>query len=188
MNWTSVANNQTFSGVTLQNAVDNGFFTVPPISTPIPLTNKQLTKSQVQSMINGFDNSGKAANQLLYKNNVSVLASCNVLFRVKLSFFSAGWKLVLKEYFTGAAYPNNGDALSNVERVFTLNNVAVGTIFSINIDNGDGSANIATAVSKISYPPSAMACSYVNQTLQINNTSETNVYILGNPSVICYPF
>lgn len=188
MNWTSVASNQTFSGVTLQNAVDNGFFTVPPISTPIPLTNEQLTKSQVQSMINAFDNSGKASNQLLVKSNVSAIATCNVQFRVKLTFFSSPWRLVLKNPFTGAAYPNNGDLLSNVERVFTLNNVAVGTIFSINIDNGAGSAFIATAASKIGYPPSAMACSYVNQEIQINNTSETNVYILGNPSVICYPF
>jgi hypothetical protein len=188
MNWTDVASNQTFSGNTLTNAVDNGFFTVPPISTPIPLTNKQLTKSQVQSMINGFDNSGKAANQLLYKSNVSAIATCNVLFRVKLSSFGAGWRLVLKDPFSGAAYPNNGDLLGTTERVFTLDNVAVGTIFSINIDNGMGSAFIATQASKIGYPPSAMACSYVNQEIQINNTSETNVYILGNPSVICYPF
>jgi hypothetical protein len=188
MNWTSVASNQTFSGNTLTNAVDNGFFTVPPISTPIPLTNKQLTKSQVQSMINGFDNSGKAANQLLVKSNVSALASCNVQFRVKLSSFGSGWRLVLKDPFSGAAYPNNGDLLGTTERVFTLNNVGVGTIFSINIDNGAGSAYIARGASKIDYPPSAMACSYANLEIQINNTSETNVYILGNPSVICYPF
>lgn len=188
MNWTSVASNQTFSGITLQNAVDNGFFTVPPISTPIPLTDKQLTKTQVESMINGFDNSGKAANQLLVKSNVSAIATCNVQFRAKLSSFGSGWRLVLKNPFTGAAYPNNGDLLGTTERVFTLNNVAVGTIFAINIDNGAGSANIATAKSKIDYPPVAIACSYVNQELQINNTSETNVYILGNPSVICYPF
>jgi hypothetical protein len=188
MNWTDVASNQTFSGVTLQNAVDNAFFTVPPISTPIPLTNKQLTKSQVQSMINGFDNSGKAGNQLLVKSNVSALASCNVQFRVKLSSFDAGWRLVLKDPFSGAAYPNNGDLLSTTERVFTLDNVAVGTIFAINIDNGAGSAFISTASSKIDYPPAAIACSYINQEIQINNTSETNVYILGNPSVICYPF
>jgi hypothetical protein len=188
MNWTSVASNQTFSGVTLQNAVDNGFFTVPPISTPIPLTNEQLTKSQVESMVNAFDNSGKASNQLLVKSNVTAITTINVLFRVKLSSFGAGWRLVLKNPFTGAAYPNSGDLLSTTERVFTLNNIAVGTIFAINIDNGAGSAFIATAASKIDYPPSAMACNYVDQQLQINNTSQTNVWILGNPSVICYPF
>jgi hypothetical protein len=187
MNWSSVASNQTFSGNTLQNAVDNGFFTVPPISTPIPLTDKQLTKSQVQSMINGFDNSGKAQNQLLVKSNVSAIATCNVQFRVKLSFFSAGWRLVLKNA-SGVGYPNNGTLLSTSELVFTLNNISVGTIFYINIDNGASSAFIATAASKIGYPSSAMACNYVDQTIQINNTSETNVYILGNPSVICYPF
>jgi hypothetical protein len=188
MNWTAVASNQTFSGVTLQNAVDNGFFTVPPISTPIPLTNKQLTKSQIESMVNAFDNSSKASNQLLAKSNLTAKTTCNVQFRVKLSSFGSGWRLVLKDPFTGAAYPNSGDLLGTTERVFTYNYIPVGTIFSINIDNGAGSAYIARGASKIDYPPSAMACSYANLEIQINNTSETNVYILGNPSVICYPF
>jgi hypothetical protein len=187
MNWTSVASNQTFSGNTLQNAVTNGFFTIKPIGTAIPLNDKQLTKSQVESMVNILTISGKAANQLVVKSNLTAIATCDVRFRIKLSSFSAGWKLVL-ENESGLPFYGDGFAMSQVESTFVVEDVPVGTIFYINIDNSIGSANIATAVSKIAYPPSAMACSYVNQTIQINNTSETNVYVLGNPSVICYPF
>ena len=187
MNWTSVASNQTFSGNTLQNAVTNGFFTLKPLGTPIPLTDKQLTKSQATNMVNAFDNSGKASNQLLVKSNLTAIASVNVTFHTKLTSFSAGWKLVL-ENESGVGYYGNQTSVSTGEYTFVVESVPVGTVFYINIDNGSGSAFIATAVSKLYWPPSAMACSYVDQTVQINNTSEDDIWILGNPSVICYPF
>lgn len=187
MNWTSVASNQTFSGNTLQNAVTNGFFTVPPISTPIPLTDKQLTKSQATSMVNAVDNSGKASNQLLVKSNLTAIATVDVTFHTKLTFFSAGWKLVL-ENESGVGYYGNQTSVSTGEYIFVVENVPVGTVFYYNIDNGSGSEFIGTVASKIDWPPSANACSYVDRTVQINNTSEDDIWILGNPSVICYPF
>lgn len=187
MNWTSVASNQTFSGNTLQNAVTNGFFTLKPAGTPIPLNDKQLTKSQAISMVNAFDNSGKASNQLLVKSNLTAITTIDVRFYTKLSSFSAGWKLVL-ENESGVGYYGNQTSVSTGEYTFLVEDVPLGTVFYINIDNGSGSAFIATAVSKIFWPPSAMACSYVDQTVQINNTSEDEIWILGNPSVICYPF
>jgi hypothetical protein len=187
MNWTSVANNQTFSGVTLQNAVTNGFFTTKPIGTPIPLTNKQLTKSQVESMVNILTISGKAANQLVVKSNMNAIAVVDVTFHTKLTSFSAGWKLVL-ENESGIGYYGNQTSVSTGEYTFVVENVPVGTVFYINIDNGLGSEFIGTVASKIDWPPSANACSYVDRTVQINNTSEDDIWILGNPSVICYPF
>jgi hypothetical protein len=187
MNWTSVANNQTFSGNTLQNAVDNGFFTLPPIGTSIPATNKQLTKSQVQSMVNAYDNSGKASNQLLVKSNLTAITTVDVRFYTKLSSFSAGWRLVLVNE-SGVAYYGDGTSVSTGEYTFLVENVPLGTVFYINIDNNLGSAYIATSVSKVYWPPDANACSYVDRTIQINFTSDDEIWVLGNPSVICYPF
>jgi hypothetical protein len=187
MNWTSVASNQTFSGNTLQNAVTNGFFTVKPIGTPIPLTDEQLTKSQVESMVNILSISGKTANQLVVKSNLTAIAVVDVTFHTKLSSFSSGWKLVLVNE-SGVGYYGNQTSVSTGEYTFVVESVPVGTIFYINIDNGSGSAFIGTVASKIDWPPSANACSYVNRQIQINNTSEDDVWVLGNPSVICYPF
>ena len=187
MNWTSVASNQTFSGNTLQNAVTNGFFTLKPSGTPIPLNDKQLTKSQAISMVNAYDNSGKASNQLLVKSNLTAITTVDVRFYTKLSSFSAGWRLVLVNE-SGVPFYGDGTSVSTGEYTFLVEDVPLGTVFYINIDNGSGSAFIATSVSKVYWPPDANACSYVDRTIQINFTSDDEIWVLGNPSVICYPF
>jgi hypothetical protein len=52
--WAATAANQCYTGNTLQNAYINGWYKLKTGGTAIPLTDKLLTRTQVESMINVF--------------------------------------------------------------------------------------------------------------------------------------
>ena len=65
--WATTANNQCYSGNTLQNAITFGYFQLKTGGTAIPLTDELLTKAQVESMVNVFTISADS-NQLPTKS------------------------------------------------------------------------------------------------------------------------
>jgi len=68
MNWVDVASNQCFSGNTLQNAVDNGYFV---LKSAIPSNSKMVTKDEAYSYVYINPIPSKAANQLVVKSNLT---------------------------------------------------------------------------------------------------------------------
>jgi len=66
MSWASISNNQTVSLANLQDAVNNGVFT---LKNAIPVSNKQTNKSEAEYYV--YINSiSKATNQLVVKSNL----------------------------------------------------------------------------------------------------------------------
>jgi len=68
MNWVDVASNQCFSGNTLQNAVDNGYFV---LKSAIPANGRMITKDGAQSYVYINPIPSKASNQLVVKSNLT---------------------------------------------------------------------------------------------------------------------
>jgi len=66
MSWASIANNQTVSLANLQDAVNNGVFT---LKNAIPVSNKQTNKSEAEYYVY-IDPISKATNQLVVKSNL----------------------------------------------------------------------------------------------------------------------
>ena len=66
MSWASIANNQCVSLANLQNAVNNGVFT---LKNTIPVSNKQTTTGEAEYYVNLIP-TGKAATQLVVKSNL----------------------------------------------------------------------------------------------------------------------
>lgn len=66
MSWASIANNQTVSLANLQDAVNNGVFT---LKNAIPVSNKQTNKSEAEYYVN-IDPISKANNELVVKSNL----------------------------------------------------------------------------------------------------------------------
>jgi hypothetical protein len=68
MNWVDVASNQCFSGNTLQNAVNNGYFV---LKSAIPANGRMITKDGAQSYVYINPIPSKASNQLVVKSNLT---------------------------------------------------------------------------------------------------------------------
>jgi len=66
MSWASLTNNQTVSLANLQDAVNNGVFT---LKNAIPVSNKQTNKSEAEYYVY-IDPISKATNQLVVKSNL----------------------------------------------------------------------------------------------------------------------
>jgi len=66
MSWSSLANNQTVSCSNLQDAVNNGVFT---LKNTIPVSNKQINKSEAEYYVY-INPISKATNQLVVKSNL----------------------------------------------------------------------------------------------------------------------
>lgn len=66
MSWSSIANNQTVSLANLQDAVNNGVFT---LKNTIPVSNKETTKGEAEFYVN-INPISKATNQLVIKSNL----------------------------------------------------------------------------------------------------------------------
>jgi hypothetical protein len=66
MSWASIANNQCVSLNNLQDAVNNGVFT---LKNTIPVSNKQTNKSEAEFYVN-IDPISKANNELVVKSNL----------------------------------------------------------------------------------------------------------------------
>ena len=67
MSWSALANNQTVSCNNLQDAVNNGVFT---LQNTIPVSNKEITKSEAEYYVYINSISGKTNNQLVVKSNL----------------------------------------------------------------------------------------------------------------------
>ena len=67
MSWTSLASNQTVSLANLQDAVNNGVFT---LKNTIPSSNKEVTKSEAEFYVNIVAIPSKSINQLVVKSNL----------------------------------------------------------------------------------------------------------------------
>ncbi len=77
MSWASIANNQTVSFNNLQDAVNNGVFT---LKASIPVSNEQITKTDADTYVYIDTAYGpyasKASNQLVVKSNLVPLSPC----------------------------------------------------------------------------------------------------------------
>lgn len=89
MSWAGIANNQCVSCNNLQDAVNNGVFT---LKNTIPAVDKQITKTEAAYYVNlntaYAPFAAKASNQLVVKSN---LQGCtNLLYSYTLYFYSSG--------------------------------------------------------------------------------------------------
>ena len=66
MSWSALANNQTVSCNNLQDAVNNGVFT---LQNTIPVSNKQINKSEAEYYVY-INDIAKLNNQLVVKSNL----------------------------------------------------------------------------------------------------------------------
>ena len=75
MSWKSISGNQTVSRANLQDAVNNGIFTVRN-GVPATELNREVTKANVENYINAWSLyppfKNKASNQLPVKSNIAV--------------------------------------------------------------------------------------------------------------------
>jgi hypothetical protein len=105
MSWNSLANNQAVSFNNLQDAVNNGIFS---IVTSIPSSNKEITKSEAAAYVN-IDTlyspyATKASNQLIVKSDLS---ATTVLW--SSDYYSAGgnYRLIYSTNY-GGSWVNSG--------------------------------------------------------------------------------
>jgi hypothetical protein len=82
MSWAGLANNQTISFNNLQNAVSTGVF---PSVTPIPVSLKQITKTEASQNVWLTTNYGpfaaKASNQLVVKSDLMIGSQASFTFQ-----------------------------------------------------------------------------------------------------------
>ena len=82
MPWSSIANNQTISRANLQDAINQGYFT---LKAAFPSDNKQITKDNADAYINIPDAewpgyTTKSGNQLLTKYDLPTTVTNNGTF------------------------------------------------------------------------------------------------------------
>jgi hypothetical protein len=86
MSWAGLANNQTISFNNLQNAVSTGVF---PSVTPIPVSLKQITKTEASQNVWLTTNYGpfaaKASNQLVVKSDLMIGSQATFSFGSSVS-------------------------------------------------------------------------------------------------------
>jgi len=86
MSWAGLANNQTVSFNNLQNAVNTGVF---PSVTPIPVSTKQITKSEASSSVwlttNYAPFAALASNQLVVKSDLVIGSQATFSFESSVS-------------------------------------------------------------------------------------------------------
>jgi hypothetical protein len=83
MNWVDVASNQCFSGNTLQNAVDNGYFV---LKSAIPANGRMITKEGAESYVYINPIPSKTSNQLVVKSNLTAASLLPYSYTLYIDF------------------------------------------------------------------------------------------------------
>lgn len=102
MSWAGIASNQTVSFNNLQDAVNNGVFT---LKNAIPASNEQITKAEANYYVNIDTSYGpyaaKASNQLVVKSNLQPAApACATYINISAMYLNV-YELVMFFSFTG---------------------------------------------------------------------------------------
>jgi hypothetical protein len=115
MSWASIANNQTVSFNNLQDAVNNGVFT---LKAAIPVSLEQITKSDANTHVYINTSYGpyasKASNQLVVKSNLQAITY------FYLSYSTVGFSAACSAYpTTSIYYASYGSTLQNGTIIYT---------------------------------------------------------------------
>jgi hypothetical protein len=157
MNWVDVASNQCFSGNTLQNAVDNGYFV---LKSAIPSNSKMVTKDEAYSYVYINPIPSKAANQLVVKSNLTAASLLPYSYTLYLSNID------------GNAYIG-----------FDTSGQACASTFSVTVYSNSSSIAIGTALYYDAYGTETLVAAATS----IDCPSTQNYFRIGNNFITFQP-
>jgi len=169
MPWSTIANNQTISRANLQDAINNGLFT---LKAAFPADNKQITKANADAYINipiqtWLPLAVKASNQLVTKNDLQTLSTSGGLFIIDAAYGINVTSLTgsVGSLPTGISYPVNSGTIASVDYITTIPTQTI----TVNLD---GSLNF--------YPS--------NMTLYIDSVAIETKPIYNIPTTLTFSF
>ena len=177
LSWTSGAN---CSYVTIQWSRDQVTWTnsTTGCSSPQNASPSDKTGTWYFRVIKTCTNGGTATS-----NVITHVYGIDVRVWGQLTFFYAGFRLYAK-YDTGSGYISQNVVVSDSPYYLDFSNVPLGSVMEVNICDSTQFYFTKLGVSTLAFPTPTY-CSYIFTPVTIQFTTTNNIYVQGDPSVIC---